>query len=169
MGRSTSIRRRDRVNRLGCWLIALSLAGACEGCGVPALLGFRGEKPAWSRVTLTASDDANGNSPVAVDFVMVRNEALLAKVAEMPASKWFEDRVDLENTFPDAIRYRSWELVPGQAIVLGERTFDVGRVAAVFVFARYPGPGAHRFRLANLKGQMVVQLNSNDLMISSMK
>ncbi|HEY3599923.1 MAG TPA: hypothetical protein VGL08_20695, partial [Paraburkholderia sp.] len=96
-----------------CCALALLLAGALTGC---SMLGFKGDKASWSEMTLTAGDDVNGNSPVAVDIVLVTDDAMLARVADLPAAKWFAGRADLAGTFPKSIRYRSWEIVPGQHI-----------------------------------------------------
>jgi type VI secretion system protein len=107
---------RGRLARGGAALLAgASLAGLLSGC---AWLGLSGEKAKWSEVTLSASDDANDNSPVAVDIVMVSDAAMLARVAEMPASKWFAGRDDLVHTFPKDLRFQSWEIVPGQRMVV---------------------------------------------------
>jgi type VI secretion system protein len=147
-------------------LTALGAALALGGC---SMLGLSGEKASWSEVTFTASDDANNNSPVAVDVVLVSDAAMLARLAEMPASKWFAARDDLVSTFPKNLRYHSWEIVPSQHVDVSGDTFAGSRVAGAFVFANYQDPGAHRARIEHFSGHMVVQLDSNNLSVLDSK
>ena len=147
-------------------LTASGVALALGGC---SMLGLGGEKAKWSEVTFTASDDANNNSPVAVDVVLVSDPAMLARLAEMPASKWFAARDDLVSTYPKNLRYRSWEIVPGQHMDVSGDAFAGSRVAGAFVFANYQDPGAHRARIEQFSGRMVVQLDSNNLTVVDSK
>jgi type VI secretion system protein len=147
-------------------LVAMGCACVLAAC---SMLGLSGEKAAWSHVTLVASDEANNNSPVAVDVVLVRDDAMLARLADLPASKWFAARADLLSTFPGSLRYRSWELVPGQRLDLPAGAFAGPRVVAAFVFANYPEPGAHRVRIQKFSGRLVVQLNSNSFSVADTK
>jgi type VI secretion system protein len=147
-------------------LTTLGCVCVLAGC---SMLGLSGSKASWSQVTLVASDDVNNNSPVAVDVVLVRDDAMLARIADLPASKWFAGRADLLSTFPGSLRYNSWELVPGQRLDLPAGTFDGPRVIAAFVFAHYPDPGAHRVRIQTFSGRLVVQLDSNTFSVSDTK
>jgi type VI secretion system protein len=156
-----------RVARGGAALLAAaSLVGALSGC---SWVGLSGEKAKWSEVTLSASDDVNNNSPVAVDIVMVSDEAMLARVAEMPASKWFAGRDDLVSTFPKNLRYRSWEIVPGQRVEISGDQLAGSRFTGAFVFANYQDSGAHRVRIEKFSGHMVVQLGGNNLTVLESK
>lgn len=148
----------------GC-LTVLCFAGLA-GC---SMLFPSGDKVKWDELTLAAGEEANNDSPIAVDVVFVTDKTLLARIAELPASKWFAVRGDLTGTFPDAIRYQSWELVPGQRVVVPGDKLRGPRVAGVFVFADYPGPGAHRARVERFDGRLVVQLGDNAFSISSVK
>nr|WP_175225539.1 hypothetical protein [Paraburkholderia humisilvae] len=137
---------------------------ALTGCG---LFGSSGDKVKWSQMTFTASDDLNNNAPVAVDVVLVSDRTLLDRIADLPASKWFSARADLAATFPQGLRYRSWEMVPGQRLDVPGDTFTGPRVAAAFVFANYQGPGAHRVRIDTFSGRMVVLLNGTAFTVSA--
>ena len=147
-----------------CFMVLTSsLLGAC------AMLSFKGDKVKWTQLTLSASDDVNNNSPIAVDVVLVTDETLVAKLAELPASKWFAARADLANTYPEGLRYRSWEVVPGQQLVVPGETFEGPRVAAAFIFANYPAPGAHRVRIEQFGGRLAVQLDNNTFSVPAVK
>ena len=138
------------------WTAAALLLWQLAGC---AMLGFSGTRVDWSEVTLSAAPGANQNSPVAVDVVMVLDEAMMGRLAELPAAKWFGARADLQKTFPQSLSYRSWELVPGQTLRVPGATFGSPRVAGVFIFANYATPGAHRLRVEDLKGAIAARFD----------
>lgn len=154
------------ARRLRFALLACCVLGLVSGC---AMFGGKGDKVSWDRLSLVATDDVNNNSPVAVDVVFVTDDALLAKVADLPASKWFAARADLASTFPKSVQYRSWELVPGQRIDVPSDVFGRPRVLAAFLFANYADPGAHRARIEPLSGAIVVQLDNHTFSVSAVK
>jgi type VI secretion system protein len=157
-------RRLANLSVMLCFMVLMSsLLGGC------AMLGFKGDKVKWTQVTLSASDDVNNNSPIAVDVVFIMDETLVAKLADLPAAKWFAARTDLVNTYPEGLRYRSWEVVPGQQLVIPGETLEGPRVAAAFVFANYPAPGAHRVRIEQFGGRLAVQLDNNTFSASAVK
>jgi type VI secretion system protein len=155
---------RASLRRLLRLMFVMCVTQALAGCGI---FGSSGEKVSWSQMTLTASDDVNNDAPVAVDVVLVSDRALLERIADLPASKWFSARADLAATFPQGLRYRSWEMVPGQRLTVPGDTFSGPRVAAAFVFANYQGPGAHRVRIDTFSGRVAVLLNATALAVSA--
>ena len=158
--------RNFRLMTVCCMVL---LASLLAGCAMPSFLSFKGDKVKWPQVTLSASDDVNNNSPIAVDVVLVTDDTLVARLAELPAGKWFSARDDLANTYPDGLRYRSWELVPGQQLTIPGTTFQGPRVAGAFVFANYPAPGAHRVRIEQFSARLAVQLDNNTFSVSVVK
>jgi type VI secretion system protein len=167
--RRHTAKRSVILRRLANLLMMACAAGLLSGCALPSFMSLKGDKVAWAQVTLSASDDVNSNSPVAVDVVLVTDDALLGRLSELPASKWFAARADLASTFPKGLSYRSWEVVPAQQIVVPGKTFAGPRVAAAFVFANYPDPGAHRIRIEQFSGRLAVQLDNNTFSVSAMK
>ena len=167
--RATRFAARGETARIRRWAAGLMAAMCLAGLGGCSMLFPSGDKVKWDELTLAASDEANNDSPVAVDVVFVTDKTLLARVAELPASKWFAVRGDLAATFPDSIRYQSWELVPGQRLVVPGEKLRGPRVAGVFVFADYSGPGANRVRVERFNGRLVVQLGENAFSVSSVK
>lgn len=61
---------------------------------------------------------ANGNQPVAVDLVLVRDKDLTKKLATLSATDWFQGRAQFLRDYPDPkdlrVIHREW--VPGQVI-----------------------------------------------------
>lgn len=139
------------------WGACLVLLVQISGCTLPGFLSFKGTKLGWSDVTLSAAPDANQNSPIAVDVVLVFEDDMLAKLVELPAAKWFAARADLRKTFPKSLSYRTWELVPGQTIKVPGESFGSPRVVGVLIYADYSIPGAHRVRVEALKDALLVR------------
>ncbi|CAG9252838.1 conserved hypothetical protein [Paraburkholderia unamae] len=150
--------------RLRGMCLGVCLGAALSGC---SMLGMSGEKAAWFTLTLAASNDANNNSPVAVDVVFVTDDAMLARVAELPGAKWFASRATLAAAFPKSIRYNSWEVVPGQRLEIPGDALSGPRVKAAFVFASYPDPAAHCVRIETFSGRLVVQLDDHAFTVST--
>jgi type VI secretion system protein len=166
VGMFASRGERASLRRWAAGLLTVLCFAGLAGC---SMLFPSGEKVKWDELTLAASDQANNDSPIAVDVVFVTDKAMLARIAELPASKWFAVRGDLVGTFPDSLHYQSWELVPGQRLSVPGDKLRGPRVAGVFVFADYPGPGAYRMRIERLSGRLVVQLGENAFSVSSVK
>lgn len=120
--------------------------------------GSKPQAPAWRNVVVSASRDANQNSPVALDIVFVKDAALSEALLSSPASKWFGTRGDLRRSFPDALTTISLEIVPGQSIML-DSTHLQGHVAhTVLAFAHYPGAGDHRERMSLSAAGYMIEL-----------
>jgi len=149
------------------WTTACLLLLQLTGCALPGFLSFKGTRLGWDAVTLSAAPDANQNSPVAVDVVLVLDEAMLDRLAEIPAAKWFGARADLQKTYPQSLSFRSWELVPGQTLRIPGSTFGTPRVAGVFIYANYATPGAHRLRVEDLKGPIVARFDIQGFDVSA--
>lgn len=151
--------------------LALLAASLLAGCGALALL--RGDprpvKPDWQSLTLVAAHDANGNSALAVDVVLVRDKAMLDTVAAMPAARYFAAKGDLQRTFPEALTVLAAEITPGQALQLDAKRFGGQRIWAAFVFANYAHPGDHRERLLLGSSAYVLQLNAQGFAASDIK
>lgn len=135
--------------------------------GVMDYVSPKGTKLAWDGVTIQAASDANLNSPVALDVVLLKDEASMNMVVGMPAAKWFASRGEMEKTFPQAIQYKSYEVAPGQTLRVATADFGTGRVIGVLMFADYLTPGDHRVRVDQLKGPVIVQLAARDFTVTA--
>jgi len=169
--------RRRFLLKCGAGALAMSLAGcstitgAVKGAVNKAmnLVTFKGTRLAWTDVVIAADRGANLNSAVAVDIVLVLDEAALEKLAALPASKWFQTRADMLRTFPGTYIYRSWEVAPGQTLRLRGDDFGTPSVVGVFVFADYLTPGEHRMRVEQLQDGIIVQLGAREFSVSPFK
>ncbi|MDR7307130.1 hypothetical protein [Rhodoferax saidenbachensis] len=146
------------------------------GCGVldyiipKGMMDFaspKGTKLGWDSVTISAANDANLNSPVALDIVVLKDDASLNMLATLPAAKWFATRGEMEKTFPLVINYKSFEVAPGQTLRIAASEFGSARVAGVMMYADYLTPGEHRIRVDQLQGTVLVQLGARDFTVTA--
>ena len=108
-------------------------------------------KVATRSLEVVADPDANRESPVPVDLVLLRAEPLVAVVAGLTARQWFDQRSQLLRDHPNDLDYRGWEFVPGQAVRFDDFPFESRNGVALFVFADYLSEGAHRVRVDPLE------------------
>jgi type VI secretion system protein len=113
-------------------------------------------------VSIFAEPDANQNSAVAVDLVLVYNEELLKAIGQMSALKYFESSRQLLLDNPTLLDIWHWELVPGQIVEDFEPYQEKGDAFGGYVFANYLTPGDHRVKVAP-NGIVKILLLKNDL------
>jgi len=116
-----------------------------------------------SAVTLYAQPDANQNSAIAVDVVLVYDNELLGSISKMPASSYFTASNQLRLDNPSLLDVWRWELVPGQVVSNFPISSDKGSAYGGIVFANYLTPGDHRIKISP-SGEVKVLLQKNDLM-----
>ena len=98
---------------------------------------FGGDLPFKVRI----DQDANQNTPIAVDLVVVYDAKLLEKLEAMNAETWFQKRTQFLADNADMVSSWSWEWVPGQEIPQQSVPYRAGAQQFV-VFADYePAPG----------------------------
>jgi len=157
---------------LRLFAVAILFAGLA-GCSTISKLAKvvvpSGGRLDWDGLTVVAAPDANLNTPVALDVVQVRDDAMLAVISSMPASKWFASRADLAKTFPEGLSIQSLEVPPGMTVKLAGTAFAPVRQIGAFVFADYLTPGEHRAKVDQLQGDIVVRLDARSFSVSVAK
>lgn len=128
-------RRSRRPSRVVSVLFALTLA-ACSAVTVST-----------RTVAFRATPEANQDSPVAVWFVLVRDPALVPGLQQLTARDWARGRDQWLRDHPGVLVDHRWELVPGQNLEPMELPFRDRSGVALFVFADFLSPGAHRVRV----------------------
>lgn len=118
--------------------------------------------PDWQSIVVAADEDANGNSPVAIDIVLALDQTMVESLLTMSASKWFATKGDVQRTFAKSITVFSYEIVPRQSVKLNHQALSANKILGAFVFADYSTPGDHRQRLALNSGGYVLQLETRD-------
>jgi len=113
-------------------------------------------------VSIYAEPDANQNSAIAVDLVLVYNQELLKTFGQMSAAKYFASSKQLLLDNPSLLDVWHWELVPGQIVEDFSPPQDKGDAYGAYVFANYLTPGDHRVRVAP-NGVIKILLLRDDL------
>ena len=140
-----------------------SMLALLAGCAM-----FGGPKPVrpdWNSLAFAAAADANANSAVAADVVLVRDKAVLETLAGMSAARYFAAKADLLRTYPDALTALAVEITPGQLIQVERKRFQGERAWAAFAFANYAAPGEHRVRVPFDCRQCRVQLDATGFVV----
>ena len=140
----------------GVWVMRMRngyLAGLCcclvLGLGGCSSLGF-GPSVKLQAATLDVVSMANDDTPLAVDFVAVKDPEL-HKLLLVPAAKWFEQREQLRRDYPVDLKVWELELVPGQHLETEDVPIRGEPAAGLLVYAGYAGPGMHRLSLDTRK------------------
>jgi len=108
---------------------------------------FLGPKVDVASLTLDVAPLANDNTPIAVDFVAVKDPDLLKQLAGMSAKQWFGEREQFQRDYRQQLTVWGLELVPGQFVAQQAFPLKGQSAAGLLVFASYNTPGAHRLRL----------------------
>lgn len=132
---------------------AVLALGACSlfepGVGLKAL-------------TLDVAPRANDDTPIAVDFVAVREPELLKLFSGMSARQWFAERDQLRLDYRQAFSVWGLELVPGQFLEFERFPLSGTPAAGLLVFASYNAPGVHRLRLDEMSA-VQLRFESRDM------
>lgn len=162
------------------WLRTLAvclLMGLLSGCSamsavssmVSSAMEPKPAAPDWKSLVITANNDANQNSPIAVDVVYVKDKAMVTALLATSSSKWFATRSDLRRSFGESVDVSSFELMPSQSIRLDTKALSGNLALAAIVFADYPTPGEHRERLQMTSPGYVLQLGAKGFQASEVK
>lgn len=146
-----------------------SLAAACllAGCGMFG--GPKAVKPDWKELRIVTAVDANDNSPLAIDVVLITERALVDDLSALSAAQYFAARDDMRRSQPDALVVQSLELAPGQSFEIDPKPFRAKKGWAALMFANYGTPGAHRYRLQLGSSGYLLRLDAQDARLTDIK
>jgi type VI secretion system protein len=145
-------------------LLALTACSTVKDYVMPS-----GVKLDWESVTLSIAAGANRDYPIAVDVVLVSDEALAQRLLGMSARDWFSARSGLRKTYPDVLSVDSLELAPGESLTLPGKRWSGRRVAAALVFADYLVAGPHLARIDSLRGRVQLAFGANEFTVYSLE
>ncbi len=113
---------------------ALAFAFALSGCGLYNNLFGGPPKLHLGQIRVLAEADANRNSPVVLDIVLVADAGLEQRLMS-PENKWFPQGPSLVPSYPDALHVYRCEFPPASEMTLPAHLFEGQRALAVIVFA----------------------------------
>ena len=152
------------VMPLLCVVLASSACSTLKDYVMPS-----GVKLDWESVTLSMAAGANGDYPLAIDVVLVSDEALAQKLLAMTARDWFSARNGLRKTYPDVLGVDSFELVPGESLSVPAKRWTGRRVSAALVFADYLVPGPHLARVESRRGRVQLDFGTSEFTAFSLE
>jgi type VI secretion system protein len=97
-------------------------------------------------VQVRIAPNANINSPVAVEYLIIYDEKLLETLAKTSAKDWFTNRDQFRQDNPKGFDSWYWEWIPGQQ-VMDERIPLKPSAKGSFVFANYVVAGDNRAKV----------------------
>jgi type VI secretion system protein len=152
-----------------CLLRGAALTAACVLAGCGMFGGPKAVTPDWKKLRIVTATDANNNSPLAIDVVLITDRALVDGISALTAAQYFAARDDMRRSQPGALVVQSLELVPGQSFEIDPKPFRAKKGWAALMFANYGTPGAHRFRLQLDSSGYLLQLNAQDALLTDSK
>lgn len=153
------------VTRILLLCAALQLAGCSAVNSMNSFLFPPGVKPDWDSLSLYIDPAANRDFPMAVDIVLVADEALAKRIAAMKAADWFAARDGLRRMPGGELEIVSVELPPGDSLTLPGKRFSGRRVFAALLFADYFSAGEHSARLETLSGKIAIEFGATDFTV----
>jgi type VI secretion system protein len=125
------------------WGIAAGALIAFAAASCSAVSSARSMFGGTAPFHVTVAPDANENSAVAVDLVVVYDRKLVDELTKLPAAKWFAGKEQFAKDHPGQVLIRSWEWVPGQRVGDVAVQYESG-AKKIMLFANYLTEGDHR-------------------------
>lgn len=117
-------------------------------------------------LALEVAPQANDDTPIAIDFVVVNDASVLQTLLTTNATQWFEQRAQFQRDNPTTLKVWSLELVPGQRVSFDKVPVAGEKALALLAFAGYHDAGSHRLRLDNTR-DVIIRLDSKDLHVQT--
>lgn len=112
-----------------------------------------------SSIALEVAPNANANSALAVDLVLVLDGKLVGQFTQLGAADWFKNRAQLQTANPTGIAVQSFEVMPGQSGPRYKIPSKYRSALGAFIYADYPGKDTHRAQVDGLD-EVVVKLGT---------
>ncbi len=144
------------------WLI-VGVLGLLSACGLTtrtrAVFGGK------LNIQVEVAPDANEQSPVALDFILIYDKALVESLSQLTAKDWFDKRDQIRRDYPNGKGFEvwGWEWAPGQRVPLQQVPLKA-KAKAGLVFANYFSPGEHRASIDPTQS-IRVQLHADDFTV----
>jgi type VI secretion system protein len=122
------------------WIL-IPLVMLASSCGLPNRVRsmFGGQLP----IQVSIAPDANEDSPLAVELIVVYENKIADKLMEKKARDWFAGREQFLRDYGDDVKSWKYEWIPGQEVQPLDLEYGIG-AKRVILFADYLTPGDHR-------------------------
>jgi type VI secretion system protein len=115
-------------------------------------------------VQLEVTERANDNSPIAVDFVAVRDPELLKTLQSLTAGQWFSNKPQILLDYPQKLKIWTLELVPGSQLETKQIPLSGEPADGLLMFAGYSGEGVYRLRLDQTR-KLKLKFDDNEVRV----
>lgn len=179
------MRRRKNIQKnLGNIAILpfLCILNGCSGTSLPFLSGEkslaqgggstevssvpRGPSIEVQSISLIADPDANDNSAIPVEYIVVYDQQLFVKLLALSARQYFQQERQLKNDSPNVLETWRWEVIPGQALIEQPAKYTGEDPVGAIVFADYYSPGDHRVRVGS-GDQVRIELKKDNFFVTA--
>lgn len=116
-------------------------------------------------LSIVGTKNMNNNKPMRVDFVVVKHPVVAQQIGRLSANQYMRSRSQLKQDYPKHIKFNSYELVPGQSIVLPLK-YSKKEVVSAFIFADFDNENVNRWSVF-AADYVTVKLFENTLQIMS--
>jgi len=123
----------------GLSAILLAFLASCSTTTKMRQSMFGGEIP----FSVTVGHEANENSAVAVDLVVVYDQGVLDQLLKLRAAEWFNVKDQFLKDHRDQVFVKGWQWAPSQRVTDQSVPYHSG-ARKVVLFADYATEGAHR-------------------------
>ena len=123
------------------FVLLIPIVLLASSCGLPNRVRsmFGGQLP----IQVSIAPDANEDSALAVELIVVYEDKLIDKLMEKTARDWFSGREQFLRDYDESVDTWKWEWIPGQEVRPLEVSYGIG-AKRVILFADYLTPGEHR-------------------------
>lgn len=137
----------------------LLLTNAIAGC---SWLNPSCEAEGTGSVTLTSAAGRGPSASVALEIAITTDVTLAKTLAGLTGLQWFQQRDQILLDNPTTLQTARWEIVLGQTVSNAPVATPCG-VEAIYAYASYATPGAHRIKLADLEN-VTLALDAKQMM-----
>lgn len=142
---------RNTIILIGIISLSFLSIGCSSQFGLKTLLPWY-EANQVETIEIVSSINANRNSAVSVDVVLIYDESLAGELKKMSARDWFKRKSEIHLNYPSGVDIMSWEIVPASSIVSGglpKKSRFAKNVLLFAFFANSDNP--HRTDITQLK------------------
>ena len=149
----------------GVWMACLGLVlSGCQGLKLFEKDTEKNPSVCLEFVDISLDSDANQDSAISVDVLVVYKDELMKALMKMKAADYFASRIQILRDYPDMVDMWHWELTPGQVVRDYPITQRSDAPVGAVIFADYFAPGDHRIRFAS-EGHAHVRMKKFDFCV----
>lgn len=97
-------------------------------------------------LTIVGDKRMNRGYPLKIDFVVIKHPMVAEQVGKLSAHQFMQQRKQLKHDYPKLVKIKSFEITPGQSVVLPLKYLKK-EVKGAFIFADFNTYGMNRWSI----------------------